>query len=366
MNTAVLILNLGTPAAPTPRALRDYYSHFFADPFVFDFSPLGRWALRNLIIKPFRAPKAARQYARIWMEGGSPLQVYTDRLRDSLATALAPAGIPVFLGWAYSRPFVADAMAQMQAQGIEEILVLPLYPQYSTATTESAFHAVRESARGWSKQPQLTFIKDLFQEPAFIRAWAIQMDRQLSQGDPATRAEHVIFSYHGLPERNIRKADEAGVCQFGACCDRIGEGNRYCYRAQCFATTRSIAQALGWDPEFYSVAFQSRFGKDPWIQPYLDEHIAELAARGVKRVAVATPSFVSDCLETLHEIGIEYHEQFIEAGGEDLRLIPNLNDEPYWFAAVADIARAHLDLAASKSVPGATAGAQVSGKAMSS
>ena len=152
----------------------------------------------------------------------------------------------------------------------------------------------------------------------------------------------MIFSYHGLPEQTIKQADVEDVCELGDCCEQITAQNRCCYRAQCIATTRLIAQALNWNEDKYSIAFQSRFGGQPWIQPYLDEHMIELLNRGIKRVAVATPSFVSDCLETIHEIGIEYHDQFMQAGGDKFHLIPNLNDEPAWFDAVFEIARRQL------------------------
>jgi ferrochelatase len=342
LNKAVLLLNLGTPAEPTAKGLRQFYKYFFADPFVFDIPAVGRWLLRNLIILPFRAPKTAKQYEKIWMEGGSPLKVYTERMRDSLEQALADQDVPVLIGMAYSAPFIHEAMDELRSRGVTDIVVLPLFPQYSTATTASVFHAVRKAAAKWPVAPNLTFIDDLFEEPAFIRAWAVQISRQLPQREPLSRVEHVIFSYHGLPERNLRKADQHDVCRFGVCCASITDKNRYCYRAQCMATTRGIVSALGWPDDFYSVAFQSRFGKEPWIQPYLDEHIEQLAKNGIKRIAVATPSFVSDCLETIHEIGIEYAEQFVEAGGEELQLIPNLNDEPFWFNAVADIVRPRL------------------------
>ena len=343
MSKAVLILNLGTPSEPTARGLRHFYRYFFSDPYVFDIPAVGRWLLRNLIILPFRAPKTAKQYEKIWMEGGSPLKVYTDRLRDSLERALQERSIPVLVGMAYSNPFIHEAMDELREKGITEIIVLPLFPQFSTATTASVFAAVRKAAARWPRAPRLTFIDDLFSEPAFIQAWAVQISRKLPQNDPENKVDHVIFSYHGLPESNLRKADKNDVCRFGVCCAGISEKNRYCYRAQCMATTRGIVSALGWPDDFYSVAFQSRFGKEPWIQPYLDEHIEQLARDGVKRIAVATPSFVSDCLETIHEIGIEYAEQFTEAGGDELHLIPNLNDEPYWFNAVAEIVKPRLD-----------------------
>ncbi|PCJ22406.1 MAG: ferrochelatase [SAR86 cluster bacterium] len=340
MPKAVLLLNLGTPAEPTAKGLRAFYRHFFADPFVFDMNPVARWLLRNLIIMPFRAPKTAKSYASIWMDEGSPLKVYADRLQSSVQQAFDEAGEEVLVlnGMAYSEPFIHQALQELEEKGVNDILILPLFPQYSTATTASVFHEVKRAAGLWKQKPNLHFVNDLFAEPAFIRAWSILITKHLE----AEKIDHVVFSYHGLPERTIKKAISGDVCQFGDCCEQIGESNRYCYRAQCIATTQSIVKALGWGEERYSLAFQSRFDKQAWIQPYLDEHLAALVEKGVKKIAVVTPSFVSDCLETIHEIGIDYRQEFIDNGGEVFQLIPNLNDDPAWFSSVFEISRAHL------------------------
>ncbi|MGI9249707.1 MAG: ferrochelatase [Pseudohongiellaceae bacterium] len=337
MAKAVLLLNLGTPAEPTAKGLREFYRYFFADPFVFDINPLGRWLLRNLIILPLRAPKTARQYAAIWTDEGSPLKVYTDRLQQAMQAAF-DEGVHVRIGMAYSEPLIKQALDELEQLGCREILLLPLFPQYSTATTASVFHAVRQATGKWREAPTLKFVEDLYAEPAFIRAWTMLINKHLIPDS----GDHLIFSYHGLPESNILKADDKGCCSFGDCCDAVGEDNRLCYRAQCFATTRAVVDALNWPQERYSIAFQSRFGRQAWIQPYLDEHLSDLLAKGVRRVAVVTPSFVSDCLETIHEIGIEYKEQFMGEGGESFTLVPNLNDELFWHTALTEIARKHL------------------------
>ncbi len=340
MTKAVVLLNLGTPAEPTPEGLRDYYRHFFSDPYVFDFNPLGLWLLRNLIILPFRAPRIAKDYEQIWMDDGSPLKVYADRMQASVQQAFTAAGEDVLVrnAMAYSKPFVAETMAELETAGAKEIVLLPMYPQYSTATTESVFNDVRQAAKKWQVAPKLHFVNDLFTEPAFIRAWTARINSFIEKES----IDHVVFSYHGVPEKTIKKADKAGVCKFGTCCQQITEGNRYCYRMQCVQTTEAIVKALGWDKDKYSFAFQSRFGPLPWLQPYLDEHLASLVNKGVKRVAVVTPSFISDCLETLFEIGVEYKEEFEEAGGDHFALVPNLNDDPTWFDAVHEMAHKHL------------------------
>ncbi len=340
MTRAVLLLNLGTPAEPTAKGLRAFYRHFFSDPFVFDFNPVGRWLLRNCIILPFRAPRIAEDYAKIWMEEGSPLKVYADRMQNSVQSRFDESGEEVIVlnGMAYSEPFVAQSMAELERKGVREILLLPMFPQYSTATTASIFDAVNKAAARWQEAPQLNFVTDLFQEPAFIKVWATVIKQHLD----VESVDHVIFSYHGVPEKTIYQADESGVCQLGTCCQQVTEQNRLCYRMQCVQTTAAIARELDWQEEYYSLAFQSRFGPLPWIQPYLDEHIVDLLEQGKKRLAVVTPSFISDCLETLFEIGIEYREQFEEAGGESFQLLPNLNDDPAWFEGIYQIAQRHL------------------------
>ena len=258
----------------------------------------------------------------------------------SVQNAYASAGEDVLVlnGMAYSQPFVSEAMAELKSKGKDEILVLPLFPQYSTATTASVFHEVRQEAAKWKTPPKLQFIDDLYAEPAFVRAWADLIGKHLQE----EQVDHVVFSYHGLPESNIKKADTHGVCEFGSCCEQISDKNRLCYRAQCMGTTKNVVAALGWSEDRYSIAFQSRFGNQAWIQPYLDDHLEKLLASGCKKIAVVTPSFVSDCLETIHEIGIEYREQFMEGGGEVFQLVPNLNDEPVWFSSVYEISQRHL------------------------
>ncbi len=340
MTRAVLLLNLGTPASPTPSGLRAYYRHFFADPFVFDFNPIGRWLLRNLIILPFRAPRVAKDYESIWMKGGSPLKVYADRMQESVQGHFSESVEPVLVrnAMAYSSPLVADSMAELEAAGVRDILLLPMFPQYSSATTASIFHSVKTAARKWKKAPNLHFVNDLFQEPEFIAAWVELIKKQM----PREEVDHVIFSYHGVPEKTILKADQHGVCGFGECCEQIDTQNRLCYRMQCVQTTKAIAGGLDWDKDYYSMAFQSRFGPLPWTQPYLDEHILALREKGVEKLAVITPSFISDCLETLFEIGKEYRHEFEQAGGQEFYLVPNLNDDSGWFKAVYEIANRHL------------------------
>lgn len=340
MKKAIILLNLGTPAEPTARGLREFYRHFFSDPFVFDFNRAALWLLRNLIILPFRAPKIAKDYAKIWTEHGSPLKVYADLLQRSVQQKFNESGAEIIVenGMAYSEPYIWDVMSKLEVRNVNEILLLPMFPQYSTATTASIFDQVAKAAKKWEKEPSLRFVNDLFQEPAFIRAWENVITKNLNVDE----VDHVIFSYHGVPEKTIKKFDADNVCEFGKCCEAINSQNRYCYRAQCVQTTEGIVSALGWNDVNYSVAFQSRFGPLPWLQPYLDEHMKVLIEKGEKKIAVVTPSFISDCLETLFEIGEEYKHEFLASGGKSFRLVPNLNDDDVWFSSVFEIANRHL------------------------
>ena len=342
MSKAIILLNLGTPAEPTAKGLRDFYRYFFSDPYVFDFNPVARWILRNLIILPFRAPRIAKDYAQIWTEHGSPLKVYADRLQSSVQEKFEESGESVIVesGMAYSQPYIWDVMRELQSSDVTEILLLPMFPQYSTATTASIFDQVSKAAKKWDQEPSLVFVNDLFQEPAFIRAWVNVITKNLKVAE----VDHVVFSFHGVPEKTIKKFDAENVCEFGNCCNAITSSNRYCYRAQCVQTTEGIVAALGWKNVSYSVAFQSRFGPLPWLQPYLDEHMKGLIEKGEKNIAVVTPSFISDCLETLFEIGEEYKHQFLESGGESFHLVPNLNDDEVWFSSVFEMAKNHLQI----------------------
>ena len=239
MSKAVLLLNLGTPSEPTAKGLREFYRYFFSDPFMFDFNPIGRWILRNLIILPFRAPRIAKDYERIWLDEGSPLEVYAKELQASVQNAFDDEGSDVIVAnaMAYSKPHVWDTMADLESKGVREILLLPMFPQYSTATTESIFHQVEVAAEKWRKKPTLQFVSDLFEEPAFVRAWALHIREQLN----TDAVDHVIFSFHGVPEKTIKKSDKYNVCELGQCCSEISETNRHCYRAQCVQTTETVS-----------------------------------------------------------------------------------------------------------------------------
>jgi len=338
--TGLLLCNLGTPDDPSPASVRRYLRQFLADPRVLDINAIGRWALLNLIILPFRPRKSALAYQKIWTAQGSPL--LTNSL-DLLAAVRARLGAnwAVELAMRYQQPSVATALDKLRRTGADRIVVLPLYPQYSASSTGSSIEEVfRVAAQPWVT-PTLSFVEPFYDDPGFIDAFAARGRDILA----TERPDHVLFSYHGLPERHMRKADATGAhCLASAqCCARIVDANRHCYRAQCFATTRALVARLGLAPEAHSVSFQSRLGRTPWIRPYTDVALTELAARGKRRVVVFCPAFVADCLETLEEIGIRGQHDFVAAGGEKLTLVPSLNGSPEWADAVVRLVRGQAE-----------------------
>jgi len=336
--TGLLLLNLGTPDEATTPAVRRYLAEFLADPRVLDINPVGRWLLLHGIILRTRPAKSAHAYRQIWTERGSPLLFHS---RDLAAAVQARLGDrwQVALGMRYGAPSIASAYAELRAAGIDRIVTLPLFPQYASSSTGSALEELFRIAAREENVPPLDVVPAFFDEPGFVDAFA-------AVGRPvvdALAADHVLFSFHGLPERHMRKGDPTGhhCLASESCCATITAANRNCYRAQSYATARALAAALELDAARWSVSFQSRLGRTPWIHPYTDVVLDELAARGVKRLAVFCPAFVADCLETLEEIGIRARDQFRRAGGEELVLVPSLNATPGWAEVVAAIAIRH-------------------------
>lgn len=337
--TGVLLVNLGTPDSPEVSAVRRYLAEFLSDPRVIDINPLARWLLLNLVILRFRPAKSAEAYRTIWTDRGSPLLFHGLDLLESVRARLGE--LEIELAMRYGNPSIRSGLAGLKAKGCDALVVFPLYPHYAASSTGSTIEKVYEEVKGLWNTPYLTMMPPFYDDAGFIGAFAEVGRAVMAELQP----DHVLFSYHGLPERHMKKSDESGGrhCLVSpGCCDEIVPANRNCYRAQCFATTRALVAALGLEPGQYSVAFQSRLGRDPWIKPYTDEVLVELPKRGVKRLAVFCPAFVADCLETIEEIGIRAKESFLEAGGEELRLVPSLNASPRWADAVAEMLRPHL------------------------
>lgn len=328
-----MLLNVGTPDAPRPREVRRYLRAFLGDRRVLDLPALPRFLLLEGAILPFRPRQSAEAYHKVWTEAGSPLLVHGRAFTTALSERLG-AGYAVRLAMRYGKPGIAEALAELRADGCDRLVLFPLFPQYAAATTGTAVAAVFEAlATGWDVPP-VSVVPPFFDDPATLTAMAAVGSPVLEE----LRPDHVLFSFHGLPERQIVRSDPTGThcLRSPHCCDRPVP---LCYRAQCVATARALAAALGLSGERWSLAFQSRLGRTPWIRPYTDARVRELAASGVKRLAVFSPAFVADCLETLEEIGLRAREDFLARGGEAFRLVPSLNAHPAWVAAAANLVR---------------------------
>lgn len=336
MATGLLLINLGTPDEPTPPAVRRYLREFLSDPRVIDIHPVGRALLLNLVILPFRPKKSAHAYQSIWdKDRGSPLLYHSRDLQAGVQAALGSEW-KVELGMRYGSPSLPEALAALRAAAVDRIVVLPLFPQYAASSTGTALRRVFELAGDQWNTPWLHVVPPFYDEADLASAFA-----EVAVSAGIREADHVLLSFHGLPERHCKKSDTSGKhCLVRSdCCDSIIEANRHCYRAQCFATARSLVAALSLAEGSYTVCFQSRLGRTPWIRPYTDEVIDEVAKKGVKKLAVMCPAFVADCLETVEEIGIRAREQFLSAGGEQLTMIPSLNATAPWIELVARLAR---------------------------
>lgn len=317
----ILLLQLGTPDGPTTPAVRRYLRQFLMDPRVVDLPFLPRWLLVNGFIAPFRAPRSAAAYRAIWTDAGSPLRVNTEALARALQGA---TGLPVAVGMRYGTPDTAAALAALGP--LDEVVAVPLYPQYASASTGSALEILHRTLAAFPAIPALRTIGPLVSHPAWHSAVA-EVARAAVTG-----AEAVVFSYHGLPERQVR-ATQPG-CVLGECCNRPEAALGHCYRAHCLATTRELATLL--DTPVHETAFQSRLGREAWLTPTLDATLDRLLDAGHRRIAVVSPSFVADCLETLEEVGIRARAR-VEARGGQLSLAPCLNAHPTWVRALAQL-----------------------------
>lgn len=333
----VLLVNLGTPDSPSVSDVRKYLDEFLMDGRVIDINPVSRALLVKGIIVPFRGPKSAKTYRKIWTGNGSPLMYYSERAATLLQESLG-ADFHVELAMRYQNPSIQSALQKLQDAGVSSIRVIALFPQYASATTGSVHEKVMEIVRTWQTIPDLSFVNSFHDDDLMIRVFA-ENGRKYSPGS----FDHILFSFHGLPQRQLKKADVTGShCLRSAdCCSTLTFVNQFCYSAQSFNTARLIAGVLGIPADKYTVTFQSRLGRDPWAQPYTSEVIHKLAQKGAKRILVFCPAFVADCLETIYEIGEEYDEEFRKLGGEKVQLVESLNEDPLWIEALARMARAN-------------------------
>jgi len=334
----ILLINLGTPKSPSTWNVARYLTQFLNDRRVIDIHPLARTLLVNGIIVPFRSPKSAKAYKKLWTEQGSPLLYYGNELKKKLQNSLG-SEYGVHLAMRYQEPSIQSVLKQMEKQSYQKLLILPLFPQYASSTSGSAIHETLKHLAKWYIIPETYIISQFFDNHHFIDAWV-----QIGKKYLASQSyDHVLFSYHGLPVRQLNKGYQDGkLCKEHYCKEQWGDVNYYCYEATCYETTRRIAQGL--DLKDYTVAFQSRLGRDEWIQPYAEPTIIDLARKGMKKLIVFSPAFVADCLETFIEIAHEYNQVFKENGGELLQLVPSLNDEDVWINALKNIIQQKLQI----------------------
>ncbi|MBL6448402.1 ferrochelatase [Fulvivirga sp. 29W222] len=333
--TGVLVVNLGTPDEPEYKAVKRYLTEFLMDGRVIDIPFWKRFLLVNGIIAPFRSRKVAKEYKKLWTRKGSPLLTHGLVLVHKLLQKFdsSPWNVEVELAMRYQNPSIEMALKRLRIKGVDELIVFPLFPQYASATTGSVNQKVMEIISQWQVIPSIQFLNSYHSHPEFINAFAAKVLGDISQHQP----DHVLFSYHGIPERHLdRIRNESDYCN-SACNCSDGEHQQYCYRSACFHTSKLIAESIGLETSSYSTSFQSRLGKDPWIQPYTDATIEELARNGVKNLLVVSPSFVADCLETTLEIGEEYRDLFLEHGGEKFNFTESLNTDNHWVEAVFNI-----------------------------
>ncbi len=332
LKTGILLVNLGTPDSPSTGDVRKYLREFLNDPRVIDIHPVARFLLVNLIIAPLRAPKSAKLYKQVWTDKGSPLMHYTIEQKKGLEQLLGPE-YQVEYAMRYQSPSLDSVLEKFKKPVYKKIKVIPLFPQYASASTGSVQQKVMDIVSTWQIVPEIEFVNSFCDDPKMIQVFAERGRTLLTE-----KFDHILFSFHGLPERHIRKGDCFDHCLKDHCCDSLTDKNAFCYRAQCFQTARLIADALQLTKEQYTVCFQSRLGSDPWIKPYSDDIIKQRAKLGDKKLLFFAPAFVSDCLETIHEIGVEYDELFQEHGGEKVVLVPSLNDHPDWYESLKSIA----------------------------
>jgi protoporphyrin/coproporphyrin ferrochelatase len=328
--TAVLLVNLGTPDSPKVSDVRRYLSQFLNDPRVIDINPIARALLVNLIIVPFRAPKSAKIYKQLWTPEGSPLLLHGQSVREKLQAVL-PSDYEVFLGMRYQNPSLDSVLEEIRKKNFARILVLPLFAQYASSSTGSALERVMDIIRKWWVIPEVHLISQYFDNEGYINSFVARGKQyKLDEYD------HILFSYHGLPVRQVDKVYNDDLCSDHHCEDKLDEENLFCYKATCYETTRLIAEKLNLSPSRYTVAFQSRLDSK-WLTPFSDEVVEQLAKSGSKKLLVFSPAFVADCLETTIEIGHEYDEIFKEHGGEKVQLVESLNNHPLWIETLKEM-----------------------------
>lgn len=331
--TAVLLVNLGSPDSPAPKDVYRYLTEFLNDPRVIDINWLGRKILVNGIIVPFRHRKSAAVYKKLWTENGSPLIHSGRQVQKLLQEKFDRDETRVFLTMRYQNPSIASALESIRDWEPHDMVVIPMFPQYASASTGSVIEKVMDEMKSWWTFPNVRFVTQFYDHPLFIKGF-VERGREHNWKE----YDHVLFSYHGLPERQLDKIYKDNKCRNHSCEHEINDENKLCYKATCYATTRSIVEQLGIPEDKYTVCFQSRLGKG-WIEPFSDKVIEELGKQGAKKLLVFSPAFVADCLETTIEIGDEYQELFEENGGEHVQLVSSLNESQTWVDCLEDLVK---------------------------
>ena len=327
----VLLVNLGSPESPTAKDVKPYLDEFLMDRFVIDVPFLLRALLVRGIILRKRPEKSAEAYQKIWWDEGSPLIVLSKRMHQKVKLK---TDTPVSLAMRYGKPSILSGLQELHDKGVTEVLLFPLYPQHAMASTVTILVLAEELRKKHFPNMVFTDVPAFYNKPDYIRALANSIKTQLDNFD----YDHLLFSYHGIPERHIRKTDVTkSHCRIdGNCCQTPSAAHQFCYRHQCFETTRQVVELLGIPEEKYSQTFQSRLAGDKWLEPYTDVEINKMPEKGIKKLAVVTPAFVADCLETLEEIAMEANHQFKGHGGEEFLAIPCLNDSEEWVGVVSN------------------------------
>jgi ferrochelatase len=332
----VLLVNLGSPDSPSVSDVRKYLREFLMDGRVLDTPWPVRFCVVNFAILPSRPKESAHAYEKIWTPDGSPLVATSRRVQAKLQGRVTA---PVELAMRYQNPSVVSALEKLAAKEVTHLLVIPLFPHYAMSSYESAVERVKTVAAKIAPQISIEVQPPYFDAPDYIEALVASAKNYLETG-----YDHLLFSFHGIPERHLRKSDPTG-CHCLAkenCCEVPSPAHATCYRAQCFRTVAAFVAKAGVPREKYSVSFQSRLGKDPWLKPYTDLELEKFPERGVKKLLVMCPAFVSDCLETIEEIGMRGRESFLKSGGEDLTLVPCMNEHPLWISALEKMVQRFL------------------------
>jgi ferrochelatase len=323
MSKGVLLVNLGSPDSPSVPDVRRYLNEFLMDGRVIDVAwPIRRFVVGMILIN--RPKESAHAYEKVWLKEGSPLVVTSKHVLKLLQPRV---NVPVELAMRYQNPSIESAVKKLAEQGVDDLLLIPQFPHYAMSSFETAVERVKEVIAKRAPRMQLTVQPPFYNDPGYIAALVMSAEEYLNKG-----YDHLLFSYHGLPERQLKKTDPTGChcLAQGNCCEVDSPAHATCYRAQCYKTTEAFVKYAGVPRGKYSVSFQSRLGKDPWLKPYTDFELERFAKEGIKKILVICPAFVSDCLETIEEIGIRGRDTFLEAGGKELVRIPCVNEHPLW------------------------------------